>query len=64
MANSTIRSRVPDLETPLDPAHHQFLDAIDKRQQRVANLSNLPVSASTADVIAAYNALLQTHRTS
>lgn len=64
MTSSTIRSRVPDMETPLDPAHHQFLDAVDKRQQRLANLPNLTNSAALADVIAAYNALLQTHRTS
>jgi hypothetical protein len=60
---TTIRSRVPDLETPLDPAHHQFLDGIDKRQQRVANLPDLAPSAALSDLIAAYNALLQTHRT-
>lgn len=64
MANNTIRSRVPDMQTPLEPAHHQFLDGIDKRQQRVANLPNLDPSASTADLVAAFNALLQTHRTS
>ena len=55
------RSRVPD--TGLDPAVTQFLDAIDKRQQRLGELDDLSDSASSADIIAKINAMLQTHRT-
>ena len=55
------RSRVPD--AGLDPAVTQFLDAIDKRQQRLGELDDLSDSASTADIIAKINAMLQTHRT-
>lgn len=61
--SSTRRSRVPDLQAPLEPAHHEFLDGIDKRQQRLGELPDLDPATSLPDVIAAYNALLQTHRT-
>lgn len=63
MTSTTRRSRVPDLETPLESAHHEFLDGLDKRQLRLAELPNLDPSATLAQVIAAYNAALQTHRT-
>lgn len=63
MTSTTRRSRVPDLQTPLEPAHHEFLDGLDKRQQRMAELEDLGGSASTADLIAKVNAILQTHRT-
>ena len=59
--SSVRRSRVPD--AGLDPSVSQFLDAIDRRQQRLGELDDLDGSASTADIIAKINAMLQTHRT-
>lgn len=62
MTSNTRRSRVPDIKD-LDPAHHQFLDGLDKRQQRVADIEDLSDSATDAEFIAAINAILQAHRT-
>lgn len=56
------RSRVPDGINVTD-AHYQFLDAIDKRQQTVANLTDLSSTATTAEIIAAFNQILAAHRT-
>jgi hypothetical protein len=41
----------------------QFLDAIDRRQLTVSQLTDLSGSASTADIIAKVNAILEAHRT-
>lgn len=59
---NTRRSRVPDIPN-LEPAHHEFLDGLDKRQMRLAELEDLDGAASNADIIAKINAMLQTHRT-
>jgi succinyl-CoA synthetase beta subunit len=56
------RSRVPDGINVTD-AHYQFLDAIDKRQQSVANLTDLDTGATTAQIVAALNQILAAHRT-
>lgn len=55
------RSRVPDVE--LDPAHYQFLDGLDKRQQRVAEIEDLAASPTVEQLATALNAILQAHRT-
>ncbi len=62
MTSNTRRSRVPDIPD-IDPAHYEFLDSVDKRQQRFGELPDLEPTATLAEVIAAYNAALQTHRT-
>ena len=62
MASNTRRSRVPDIPA-IDKAHYEFLDGLDKRQQRLGELEDLDGSAATADIIAKINAMLQTHRT-
>ena len=62
MASNTRRSRVPDIRA-IDKALYEFLDGIDKRQQRLGELEDLDGSAATADIIAKINAMLQTHRT-
>jgi hypothetical protein len=62
MTNTTRRSRVPDIPA-IDKAHYEFLDSLDKRQQRLGELEDLDGSAATADIIAKINAMLQTHRT-
>jgi hypothetical protein len=59
---TTKRSRVPDIQG-MDEAHYKFLDAIDKRQQRVAEITDLDGAASNSEIIAAINAILQSHRT-
>lgn len=41
----------------------QFLDGVDKRQQRLGELDDLEDTATTAEIIAKINAILQTHRT-
>jgi hypothetical protein len=61
MANNTRRSRVPDIK--LEPAHHEFLDGIDKRQQRVADIEDLAASPTNAELATAINSILQAHRT-
>lgn len=64
MTSTTRRSRVPDIETiKNEPEHYNFLDGIDKRQMRLGELPDLGPAATLAEVIAAYNAALQTHRT-
>lgn len=64
MTSNTRRSRVPDVKAISDePEHYAFLDTLDKRQQRFGELPDLDPSATLAEVIAAYNAALQTHRT-
>jgi hypothetical protein len=62
MTSTTRRSRVPDIPA-IDKAHYEFLDGLDKRQQRLGELEDLDGSAATADIIAKINAMLQTHRT-
>lgn len=61
MANTTRRSRVPNID--VSDAHYQFLDSVDKRQQRLGELPNLSGGASTADIVAKINAILESHRT-
>lgn len=55
------RSRVPDVK--LEPAHYEFLDGIDKRQQRVADIEDLAAAPTNAELATAINAILQAHRT-
>jgi hypothetical protein len=55
------RSRVPDVE--LDPAHYQFLDAVDKRQQQLAAVPALATTATTQEIIDAINAVIASHQT-
>ena len=62
MTSTTRRSRVPDIPA-IDKAHYEFLDGLDKRQQRLGELDDLDGTAATADIIAKINAMLQTHRT-
>jgi len=62
MTSTTRRSRVPDIPA-IDKAHYEFLDGLDKRQQRLGELEDLNGTAATADIIAKINAMLQTHRT-
>jgi hypothetical protein len=62
MTSTTRRSRVPD-SPAIDKAHYDFLDGLDKRQQRLGELEDLDGTAATADIIAKINAMLQTHRT-
>lgn len=56
------RSRVPDIPG-MDDAQYEFLDALDKRDQRAGELPDLADTATLAEVITAYNALLQAFRT-
>ena len=62
MTSTTRRSRVPDIPA-IEKAHYEFLDGLDKRQQRLGELEDLDGSAATSDIIAKINAMLQTHRT-
>ena len=62
MTSATRRSRIPDIPA-IDKAHYEFLDGLDKRQQRLGELEDLDGSAATAEIIAKINAMLQTHRT-
>jgi len=62
MTSNTRRSRVPDIPD-IEPELHGMLDTLDKRQQRFGELEDLSGSATTADIIAKINAMLQTHRT-
>jgi hypothetical protein len=56
------KSRVPpDLAD--ETAFKNFLDAIDRRQLRAGQMDDVDSGATLAEVIAAFNALLQTHRT-
>lgn len=58
----TVRSRLPNVPD-LDQDLAQFLDAVDRRQLRMANVTNLDGAATLADVITKLNELLETHRT-
>lgn len=58
----SVKSRVPDVPD-MDQNLARFLDAVDRRQLRAANLENLEGSATLADVISKLNALLETQRT-
>ena len=58
----TIRSRVPEIPD-IDPAHYQFLDALDKRQQRVADITDVAASPTNEELATAINAILAAHRT-
>lgn len=58
----TTASRVPPIKN-IERAHFQFLDAVDRRQQQLANLADLSGTASTADIIAKINEILDSHRT-
>ena len=60
--SQTKRSRVPDIPG-IDEAHYKFLDAMDKRQQRMADIQDLDGGASSSDIITAINAILQSQRT-
>ncbi len=61
---SSRRSRVPEVKAITDePEHYAFLDTLDKRQQRVAELNDLNLTATNAEIAAAINAILQAHRT-
>ncbi len=64
MTSTTRRSRVPDVKALKDePEHYAFLDTVDKRQQRLGELPDLDTATATLpELVAAYNALLQTHR--
>lgn len=57
----TRRSRVPDIPD-IDAALSQFLDSVDKRQQRLGEIEDLAGGATLAEVITAVNAMLQTQR--
>lgn len=58
------RSRVPDVDLiQKEPSLYQFLDAVDKRQQRLGEISDLGGSATTDDIINKINSMLQTQRT-
>lgn len=62
--SNTRRSRVPDVKAISDePEHYAFLDTLDKRQQRLAELEDLSTSPTNAEIAAKINAMLQTHRT-
>jgi hypothetical protein len=57
----SVKSRVPDsLED--ETSMRAFLDALDRRQLKLGELTNLSGTATLADVITAINAMLQTHR--
>lgn len=62
MTSNTRRSRVPDIPG-IDPSHYQFLDSLDKRQQRVAEIADPDDAATNADLAAAIRAILAAHRT-
>lgn len=59
---TTKRSRVPDIQG-MDEAHYKFLDALDKRQQRVSDVSDPEDTATNAELAAAIRAILAAHRT-
>jgi hypothetical protein len=59
----TTRSRLPAMPESTPPAFTQFLDAMDRRQLKVSQLEDLSGSASTAEIIAKVNAILEAHRT-
>ncbi len=64
MTSNTRRSRVPDIESlRAEPEHYNFLDTLDKRQQRVGELADLDLTATNAQIAAAINSILQAHRT-
>jgi hypothetical protein len=46
-----------------DPSLVQFLDAIDRRQLTASQLSDVASTATLAEMIAAFNAFLETQRT-
>jgi hypothetical protein len=61
-AMTTMRSRVPDIQQ-MDPAHYEFLDGVDKRQQRLAAVTALTNTATTQEIIDAVNAIIASHQT-
>lgn len=60
---TTMRSRVPDTQPALDLSLYQFLDSLDKRQQRVADITTLESTATLVEVITALNAILNANKT-
>ncbi|CAB4172025.1 hypothetical protein UFOVP1349_51 [uncultured Caudovirales phage] len=60
---TTMRSRVPDTNPPIASELYQFLDALDKRQQRVENITTLESTATLAEVITALNAIINANKT-
>lgn len=56
------KSRVPSMpDAPREIV--QFFDAIDRRQLAVSQLTDLDSGASTAEIVAKLNAILEAHRT-
>ena len=55
------KSRVPNLDDA--DAHLAFLDAIDRRQLSVAQLTDAESTATLAEVITLVNQILAKHRT-
>jgi hypothetical protein len=58
----TKRSRVPEMPDAPPPLV-QFLDAMDRRQLSVSQLTDLDTGASSAEIVAKVNAILEAHRT-
>lgn len=55
-------SRVPTSEN-IDQQTRQWMDAVDKRQLKLGQLSDLDSGATLAEAIAKINAMLATQRT-
>ena len=55
------QSRVPDISD--ERAMLQFLDAVDRRQLTMSQLTDLDPAATLAEVITKLNAILATQRT-
>lgn len=55
------QSRVPNIE--LDAELRTFLDAVDRRQLRLGQVTPLAVTATLADVIAKINEMIVTQQT-
>jgi hypothetical protein len=60
---TTMRSRVPDTNPAIDSSLYQFLDALDKRQQRTAAVTTLESTATLAEVITALNVVINANKT-
>lgn len=56
------QSRVPDLPDE-NPELLRFLDTMDRRQNAMGQIEDVPGGATLPDVIAALNAILATQRT-
>jgi hypothetical protein len=59
----TTRSRLPAMPDTTPPAFTQFLDAIDRRQLTVSQITDPASTATTAELAAKIVEILDAHRT-